>query len=295
MAGNLDAAANAAEAALAGTGTPSEGALPAADAGGQAPHSGAAPVAPQTTPPSSPSSSGQPAGSTAQATTTEEPKFEIKVDGKTELLTRAEIIARAQMGTAFTQKTQRLAEERRRFETDRQTILEQEKQRWLQEQQEQARRAQEVGKTPGELAMLRTQQLEQRLEDQALTMSVDVVVSKHAGLDRNDFMMECVKRGLRDSNDVNTHGAAVAAEMESARNSSFDNRFNELLTKGEHPSLKAYKEAVIAEYLKSKGGGPSPVTSAGGATPSLGGSPKRAKTLDEAADIAAEMLGATGR
>ena len=289
---NLDAAADAAEAALAGTGTSTD-APPAADAGSQAPV--AASAAPQTAPPPSPTNSGQPAGSTAQATTTEEPKFEIKVDGKTELLTRADIIARAQMGTAFTQKTQRLAEERRRFETDRQTILDQEKQRWLQEQQELARRQQEAGKTPAELALMKTQQLEQRIEDQALTMSVDSVISKHPGVDRNDFMLECVKRGLRDSNDVHAHGAAIAAEMESARTSSFDSRFNEILAKGEHPSLKAYKEAAIAEYLKSKGGGPSPVTSAGGSTPALGGGPKRAKTLDEAADMAAEMLGVTGR
>lgn len=284
----LDAAADAAEAALAGTPSPA----PAADAGGQPP--AGAPAAPQTPPPASPSSSGQPPAATPApaGTPTEEPKFEIKVDGKTELLTRTELIARAQMGTAFTQKTQKLAEERNRFLADRQTILEQEKAKWLQEQQEAARKAQEAGKSPAEQALERTQALEMKIEDERLEMVTNAVLAKHEGLDAYSFQVECVKRGLRDSNDVKTHGDAIAAEMVAARNAAFDTRFTDILTKGEHPALKAHNERIIAEYLKTKGAGPAPVTTGSGATPALGGAPKKAQSLDEAADIAAEMLGA---
>lgn len=285
MPGDLNAAADAAEIALAGiapTGAPD------ADAG--KPASVADTAAPQTTSPSSPSIAGTPAA--APAVPAEEPKFEIKVNGKTELLTRTELIARAQKETSYTQKSQQLAEEKRRFDADRQTILEQEKSRWLQELKTQQAQEVEAGKTPAELALARTQQLEHKLEDMALSSSVDSVISKHSGVDRSDFMMECVKRGLRDSKDVADYGEAIAAEMEAKRNSSFDSRFNEIITKGDHPTLKQYKEQVIAEYLKSKAAGPAPVTSAVGSTPALGGPAKKARTLDEASDMAMEMLGA---
>ena len=64
------------------------------------------------------------------ATPETEPKFEIKVGGKTEILTRDEIVARAQMGSDYTRKTQQLAEQQRQWQADREAILKQEREKW---------------------------------------------------------------------------------------------------------------------------------------------------------------------
>ena len=104
--------------------------------------------------------SGQPGGTAdpAPAASTPSPSdkttpasaaesFELKVDGQVRKVTREELVTLAQQGDNFTQKTQKLADERRRWEADRQAILQQERAKWGREQQEAAerRRAEELG------------------------------------------------------------------------------------------------------------------------------------------------------
>ena len=77
--------------------------------------------------------------------------------------------------------------------------------------------------------------------------------------------------------------------MSENQNGRFETRFKETLSKGEHPELKTLQQKWLADYLQKKTAGPSPAT-AGATTPALGAPQRRAKTLEEAADIAEEML-----
>ncbi len=225
------------------------------------------------------------------ATPEAEPKFEIKVDGKTELLTRAEMTALAQQGKSYTQKTQKLADEQRRWEADRAAILKAEKDNWKREQEAEAAKAlADAGKDPAAKALERVEALEQNLEDQRLDGALSSLKAKYPDLDEQQFLIEASKQGLRSSADVANRGEAIAQALSESQNGRFETRFKEALTKGEHPELKALLAKHLADYLKNKGGGPSPVP-AGALTPALNAPPKRvARTFDEAADIAHEML-----
>lgn len=257
--------------------------VPAADnpaPGAGAPSATAA--VPSTPSPSNPANPATPASSAEQ-------KFEIKVDGKVELLTRDEIIARAQKGTKFTQNSQALADERRRWEADRQTILQQEKEAWFRElKNQQEREKTEAEKDPGARAIERVQSLEQKLEDQQLDAVLKPLLDKYQ-VDEQQFLIEASRSGLRSAADVAANGEAIAKALSEHQNSRFEARFQDVLSNREHPAVKALLEKAVAEYLQKKTAGPSPVP-AGVSTPSLGAAPRRAKTLDEAADIAEEML-----
>lgn len=242
-----------------------------------------APAADATAIPSTPSPS-------TPANPETEPKFEIKVDGKVELLTRAEMIALAQQGKSYTQKTQRLADEQRRWETDRQEILKQEREAAIRDLKAQEERAKlEAAKDPATRATERVEALEQRLEDQALDTVIKGLLSKYE-VDEQLFMIEAAKQGCRSSADVAAKGEDIAKALSEAQVGRFESRFKDVLSKGEHPEIKALQQKWLADYLKTKTGGPTPPSN-GPASPAA--SPKRARTLDEAADIAEEML--TGR
>jgi outer membrane translocation and assembly module TamA len=226
----------------------------------------------------SPSNSGQPP---------EEPKFEIKVDGKVELLTRAEMTALAQQGKSFTQKSQQLAEERRRWEADQKQILQKERDAAIQKYlADEERKKLDAEKDPGTRALETVRTLEQKIEDQQLDAVLKPLTAKYE-LDEQQFVIEMAKQGLRSPADVAERGEAIAKAMSESLNGRFEARFKDVLSKGEHPELKRLQEKWLADYLAKKGSGPAP---AAGLTPSLGAPPKRAKTLDEAADIAEEML-----
>ena len=249
--------------------------------------------------------SGQPGGTAdpAPAASTPSPSdkttpaaaaesFELKVDGQSRKVTREELVNLAQQGDNFTQKTQKLADERRRWEADRQAILQQERAKWDREQQEAAerRRAEELGdKDPALLGLERIQSLEHKIEDQALDSAIRGLSAKFPNMNEREFLIEANARGLHSAEDVARHGEQIATELAKNGESRFDSRFTETLKKGEHPELVKMKETWIAEYLQKKGSGPTP-PSGGALTPALGGSPRRAKTFDEAADIAQEML-----
>lgn len=243
---------------------------------------GPAPVA--TAVPSTPSPS-----TPATPTPGEEPKFEIKVDGKVELLTRAEMVALAQQGKSYTQKTQKLADEQRRWEADRQSILQKEREAAVRELKAQEERERlDAAKDPAIRAAERVEALEQKIEDQQLESVLKPLLVKY-GVDEQQFLIEASRAGLRSAADVSARGEEIAKAISESQNGRFESRFKEVLSKGEHPELKAMKDRWLADYLKNKGGGPSPVP-AGALTPTLGAAPRRAKNLDEAADMAEEML-----
>jgi outer membrane translocation and assembly module TamA len=178
-----------------------------------------------TVPPSTPSPSNP-------AIPAAEPKFEIKVDGKVELLTKAEVIALAQQGKSFTQKSQRLADDQRRWEADRQAILQQEREAAIKEWQAKIEREKtEAAKDPGTRAIERVQTLEQKLEDQALDAVLKPLVAKY-DLDEQMFCIEATKHGLRTAEDVAARGEAIAKALSEHQNSRFESRFKETLSKG---------------------------------------------------------------
>lgn len=241
--------------------------------------------------------SGAPASATAtpstpspsaSATPEAEPKFEIKVDGKVELLTRAEMIALAQQGKSYTQKTQRLADEQRRWEADRQSILKQERETAIRElRAEEQRKALDAAKDPATRATERVEALEQKLEDQQLESALKTLLSKF-DIDEQQFLIEASRAGLKSAADVEARGEEIAKALSESQTGRFETRLQDILAKGEHPAVKAYREKAVAEYLQKKGSGPSPVPAA--ITPSSPAGPRKARTLDEAADIAEEML-----
>lgn len=261
--------------------SPAEAAAPAPVADNPSGGSAPAATAPASTP--SPSLPANPAPAA-------EPTYEIKVDGKVEKLTLAEITARAQMGTDYRTKTQQLADERRRWDADRSTILQKEKEAWLRDLKTQEARAKlEAEKDPAARAMERVQTLEQTIEDQQLDSVLKPLLAKYE-VDEQQFLIEASRNGLRTAADVTAHGEAIAKALADVQNGRFETRFKEVLSKREHPEVKALIEKAVAEYLQKKTAGPSP-TPSGAITPALGAPPvRKAKTLDEAADIAEEML-----
>jgi hypothetical protein len=218
--------------------------------------------------------------------------YDIVVNGKTERLTRADIIARAQQGTDYTGKTQRLAAERKQWETDRQTVLQQEREKWQRDNAAALERARQEGtRDPGERAMAHSQRLEQKLEDQSLDITLSRILPKFEGITEKDFLKEAQALGLTTAEQVAQHGERILSDMVKAREDGFNSRFDGMLAKGDHPSLVKFREAAIAKYLEGKTAKPSPATNTNGSAPPTGpGAPRRAKTFEEAADIADEML-----
>lgn len=217
--------------------------------------------------------------------------FEIVVNGKQEKVSRADLIAYAQQGKSYTTKSQALADERRRWEADRETVLRAEKDRWAREQAEAAERQRQESETdPGQRALSQSQRLEQRFEDQALDISLGRLLPKFPSISEREFIMEASARGITTADGVAKHGEAILNEMMKSRDEGFNSRFSEILKKGDHPELKSLIEAKIAEYLQKKTAGGAPPNNGNASTPSLGGAPRKARTFDEAADIADEML-----
>lgn len=240
-----------------------------------------APVATATVPSTpSPSNPANPADG--------EQKFEIKVDGKVEFLTRAEMTALAQQGKAFTQKTQKLADEQRRWEADQKAIIAREKENAIREYREQlAREKLEAEKDPTTRLSERLESMEQKLEDEKLDSALRTLLTKYE-IDEQHFLIEASRAGLKSAADVQARGEEIAKSISDAQTGKFESRFKDILTKGEHPELKALQAKWLAEYLAKKGN-PGPVPpSAGPVAPTT--APKKARTFDEAADIAEEML-----
>lgn len=268
---------------VAGAGGGGSAAVAAPPAEGGQPPAGAPPA---NSP--SPSEGGQPA---AAAAASPEPTLEILVNGKVEKLTLAEAKELAQQGRDYTRKTQNLADDRKRWDADRQAILQQERAKWHQEQQELARRQSEEGLEPADRALASAQETASRTEDYLLSNTLAQVRAKYPDVDEQMLIIEGQRRGIRTPDQFHQL-EAVAAEMDKANSGRFDERFNarfdETLKKGEDPRVKSYKDAIIAEYLKSKGSGPAPVSGSGGA-PALSGK-KTAANLNEASDMAIERL-----
>lgn len=265
-------------------------------AAGQAPEAAQDAAQAGSTP--SPENSGtQPAASASPAAA--EPKFALKVDGKVIEVSRDEAIALAQKGHSFTQKTQQLADEKRRWETDRQTLLDQEKQRWQREQQEwqrQQEQARLAAEDPARHALNVAQQAQAKTEDMALDFAIKSALSKYPDVNERELLIEAQMRGITRPDQFNVLDA-VASDLAKASSERFESRFAEIIGKGEHPLLKKMNDDALAKYLKDKEIKPAPLGgSAGGSTPPpMSSGPKRAKSLDEAQDIANEMMGVVSR
>jgi hypothetical protein len=276
-----------APAAPAGGGAPGPAAPAAPGAEGGQP-GGAAPAAATGTPTPSPSPDSQPKVLSQDYL---EHLVEIKVDGKVEQLPLREVLSLSQQGRDYTRKTQALSDERKRFESDRSTILAQERQKWEREYQEYLRRQAEGAepKDAGAQALEKAQALEQRLEDERLESVLKSVLAEHKGVNEQVLLFEARKRGIKSYDEL----GPIAAELAKADSTSFEERFNsrldELLSKGEHPRIKKYNDEFLAKYLKDKERQPAPVGGSGG-SPSLGDGAKKPKSLEEAQDLANELM-----
>ncbi len=236
------------------------------------------------------------AGAAGQPSLKDEDLVEVVIDGKTEKVPYKELKSGYSRQSDYTRKTQQHADERRRWESDRETLLRVEREKWQREEKEAAERQRQESETdPAQRALSSTQRLEQRFEDQALDIAINRLSSKFDGFTERQFLIEASSRGITSAEGLAKHGEAILAEMVKTREEGFNSRFGEVLKKGDHPELAKYREAQIAAYLAEKKLGPTPPNAAGGATPSLSGAPKKARTLDEAADMADEMLKAGAR
>ena len=277
--------------------------LPAPAGAGEQPQGSAAPGQPPAagSPSSpSPSSSGTPeAGSPGSGPSTE-PLFEIKVDGKVEKLSRDEIIAMAQMGKDYTQKNQKLADAKRAFEAERQSLVQQEvdraRQEWARQQQESARRQESDrlrAEDPAAHALAEAKRAQQMVEDQSLDMEIKRALGKFPDISENDLLLEAQRSGIQRPEQFGML-SDLAAKIDANRVERMEKWLETVVTEGKHPRLGKYKDEIIAAYLKEKEAKPGPLVGSGG-SPISAPAPRRAKSLEEAADMANEMMGAGER
>ena len=217
----------------------------------------------------------------------EQPFLVVKVGGEEHKLTREQAIEWASKGGDYTKKSQSLAEQRRTFDQDRETIIrnEMEKRQRLAQQERENQERQALG--PAEQALLRTQELEQRIQDDKLSYALKDTLSKHPSVDEQALLIEATKRGIKNFDELES----VASDLDKSYSERMSKTLEETISKGEHPSVKKFKEQVIAEYLKSKGSGPAPVAGSGG-TSVPGSEIRKPKNMNEAHDIAISMLNA---
>lgn len=224
-----------------------------------------------------PAGSSTPAPSSPNGQPSPEPEYEIKVDGKTIKLPLSKLLEHAQKGTDYTLKTQALAEERRRDAAEREQHLRTERAKWEKEYQESQRRRVELEKLdPGSRALREVEVLKQQNEDTKLDAAIASVRGKFPDVNEQLLLATAQHRQITDYAAL----MQIAEDLDKAQNGRFETRFDALLSKGEHPRVKALKEAAIAEYLKGKIVKPTHIQG-GGSAPG-GEPPKKVKTFDEA-------------
>jgi hypothetical protein len=262
------------------------GSAPAPAAPGSQPDPGAAPGASAPSPtPQTPTPGSQPPA---------EPEHEIVYNGQTEKLKLSDIIKLAQQGKDYTQKTQSLATERKKWETDRdyQVRTEVEKRyRALLTELQRNKNGQEEEQDPGVRALSEVTKIQQQLQDQQLDAALRECKSKFPGINEDLLLAEANRRGIQRFEDLSEVAKGLHESNETERTKFLES----VLGDEKHPIVAKFREAVIAQYLKSKEGQPPKhITGAGGA-PGGAPPPARPKNLDEADRIALETLKAATR
>lgn len=260
------------------------------------PEAGGQPAATGTPFNPSPSASGTPAAGTPATGPSAEPLFEIKVDGKVEKVTKEELILRAQRDTDYTGKTQKLAEARRAFETDRQRLVQEEveraRQTWIREQAEATRREADARlreENPAQAALQVAHRTQQMLEDQTLDLELKRARGQFPDVSENDLLLEAQRQGISRPEQFGSL-ISLAEGLDKVRVERMEKWLDSVISEGKHIRLGKYKDEIIAAYLKEKELKPGPLAGSGG-SPVVAAPPRRAKTLDEAQDMANELMG----
>ena len=215
--------------------------------------------------------------------------YTIKVNGQDKTVSLEELRELAQKGDDYTRKTQELAEQRRNSERDFNNRLRTEIEKILQAQQQP--RNQEP-QDPSAVALQRTEQL----QDQYLADKLDRVLSelekKHGdSFDRDAFVSLAKKEGVSDWKDL----PALAERHAQSMSQRHETLLQKILSNPEHPHVKAFKQKVIDEYVKSKTSAPKSAGLAGAAGQAPGGQgQKAAESWEEADKLALASLKAAG-
>lgn len=254
---------------------------------------GAAPVAepPAATPgqPSQGAAGGAPAGAAPAPAATQpgqpaaEPMHEVTVNGQKIKVPLKELLSGYSRTKDYTQKQQQLAAERNSFKA----LVQAEARRLIQEQQQQGKND-EQELDPGQQALAEVRSLQQKQQDMRLDGILKQVAKAHPHVHEAVLLQEARRRGVTDDN-LETI-LEIAEEL--AQNDGFDTRLESVISEGKHPTLLAWKQKLIDEYVASKSGKP-PVGITGAAGAPGGVAPKaKPKTLDEADRQSLSDLGA---
>jgi hypothetical protein len=258
-----------------------EGQEPAA-AGSPSGENGASATATDTAPAAtSPSAGAAPANNGQPAGTVKESEFEeLKADGQVLKLTREQLRELASKGHNYTRKMQEMAEKERAKEREYQSklnnALQQERERLMREMQER-----ENPPSVEEQNMRRLQQIEAKIEDDKLDRKIQEVTGKFPGVNEKLMLITALERFGKDV--TYDDMVSVAQEMATGMQSEREQLLDKVLSDGDNPKVKAFKQKAVDDYLaaKAKESKPKGENGTGGAP---GGLPARAKpkNFDEA-------------
>lgn len=263
-----------------GAGDGAAGGAPANDGGAGQPPAGAG----------SQDIAGQPGGQPPEGAAPEDPEHDVTIGGQTQRVKLSELTAGYSRHADYTQKTQALADRQRDMEADYQ-------QRYARLE---ALKRQTNGGEPqpgeGEGAPdpnQRISDIEAKLADDKLDRTLkelqgDFPVLKDK-MNEDLFCLHASQKGIEKFEDLK----ALAQEFTKTIDTSHSSRLEAALKDVNNPTVKAAREAWIAEYLKSKGGVPASLGGGGGGpTPKPGAPVKKFDGWDNADTAAKAALGA---
>lgn len=221
-----------------------------------------------------------------------EPEHEVTVAGQKVKVKLSELVSGYSRQQDYTRKTQELAEQRKKLESDYQSKLRTELARLLDEEKRRgAGGGEQEEKDPIAETQAQVKRLEQKMMDDKLDAILSSLESKHQGLDRQALLIRAAREGVQNLEDLPALAQALMEETEK----SFSERFEKVLADENHPMTKKWAQKIVDAYVarkakesKSKAG-----ETGGGGAPG-GEGPKAPKNSDETRRMVEEALNTLG-
>jgi hypothetical protein len=194
----------------------------------------------------------------------------------------------------YRHKTQSLAEERRKWEAERDAAVQEEVQKLLEEQA--ALEGEDPEKVEAKVREERLARLEAQQGDLELERLLDRLKKDHPKMDEDKFLIALSRGELKSEKDFYEFAKKSHEDYLGLKQKTFE----EFVAEKENPAVKQFREKVIAEYLASKNKLPHSAGEAGGAAPvgagtgSDGKSPFAGKDVMGARDAAIAAIKAGG-
>ncbi len=177
--------------------------------------------------------------------------FTLKVNGKEESYTREQILELASKGGDYQGKTTTLAEERKAFESDRESLIRSETDKRIEQMLEEDRRkaGDDESLSDSEKNTRRITSLEQRQQDEGLENKIAMLQDKHGkDFNRALFIDMATQAGVQNLNELD---ALAVKHIEQQKSAGLD-LVKTILADENHPLTKEFSKKITDAWVEKK-------------------------------------------